>query len=264
MTQNQQNAIRQAIYEKLTIWERLNNIWAYHQKKVLILIAVFVIFILFFSIKNIASSYYRMPLLKAKNVSETYSFAPQNIRPFYISKKPVLASEFEKFVNSSGYVPSVKKSGKAILHNEDGSKMKLLKLSKISFINSSYPAVLVSYIDAANFCNWKSGQDGFSPVYKISQDKIEINPSADGYRLPTSEEWEYAAAKHKNLLNSGISEWCSSFYESDENSKRNIYRIIKGCNIYNAESEKDASYTSYSNQFYPVDSIGFRILRNKN
>lgn len=264
MTLNQKNAIRDAISKKQSIWEKLNNIWAYHQKKVFIAITVALALFLFFSIKNIVSCYYKMPLLKAKSASETYSFASQNIRSFYISKKPVLASEFEKFVNSSGYVPSLRKFGNAVLHNEDGTKIKLSKLSKSSFIYSSYPAVLVSYIDAVNFCNWKSEQDGFSPIYKITQDKIEINLSADGYRLPTSEEWEYAATKYRKLLKSGISEWCSSFYESDGDSKRNIYRIIKGYNIYNTESEKTASYSSYSNQFYPVDSIGFRILRNKN
>lgn len=247
-----------------SIFQKISDFWFNYNLPIMIIFFVLVIFVLFFSIRNIASSYYRMPLLKSKDFFETYSFAPQNIRPFYISKKPVLASEFEKFVNSSGYVPSVRKSGNAVLHNEDGSKMNLSKLSKSSFLNSSYTAVLVSYIDAANFCNWKSGQDGFSPVYKISQDKIEINPSADGYRLPTSEEWEYAATKHKKLLNSGISEWCSSVYESKEKTENNAYKIIKGCNVFTSDLEKKASYSSYSNQFYPVDSIGFRILRNSN
>ncbi len=264
MIQNQKNAIKKSIGTKLSLWEKLNNFWAYNQQKILIAICILLAIVLFFTIRNIVSSYYKMPQLKAKNASKTYSFASQNIRSFYISKKPILSSEFEKFVNSSGYVPSLRKFGNAVLHNEDGAEMKLLKLSKESFIRSSYPAILVSYIDAVNFCNWKSEQDRFSPIYKISQDKIEINLTADGYRLPTSEEWEYAATKHRKLLKSGISEWCSSFYESDGDSKRNIYRIIKGYNIYNAESEKTASYFSYSNQFYPVDCIGFRILRNKN
>lgn len=53
------------------------------------------------------------------------------------------------------------------------------------------PVELVSWYDAAKFCNALSQMEGWQPVYTESRDwPTEIN--ANGYRLPTEVEWEYA------------------------------------------------------------------------
>jgi sulfatase modifying factor 1 len=51
----------------------------------------------------------------------------------------------------------------------------------------------VTWLEAVAFCNRASLSDGISPVYALSADgRVEWDPSADGYRLPTEAEWEWA------------------------------------------------------------------------
>ncbi len=235
----------------------------YHVEKIFLLVLIFVAIILFFFIRSAISGFYKMPSLKATKVTEKYSFSPQNIRSFAISKKPVSAAEFLDFVHKSGYIPNIRKTGKAIFHNSKENKLEFLPISKELRLSAVAPVTFVNYLDAVNFCNWKSKQDGLTPVYKILKDDfVKINPSAEGYRLPTAEEWEYAAIKNKSILEFGVSEWTSSVYESDVDSFNCICRIIKGHNVFEKSSGKLAGYFSYSDELYPVDTIGFRIVKS--
>lgn len=60
-------------------------------------------------------------------------------------------------------------------------------------LHEALPVSRVSFLDAIELCNRLSALDGFTPAYSLMDNAIFWDQNADGYRLPTEAEWEYAA-----------------------------------------------------------------------
>jgi len=67
---------------------------------------------------------------------------------------------------------------------------KLMKKNTAKFKGDDHPIERVSWADAVKYCNMRSLKEGFAPCY--DEETLECDFNADGYRLPTEAEWEYA------------------------------------------------------------------------
>jgi formylglycine-generating enzyme required for sulfatase activity len=92
-------------------------------------------------------------------------------RPFYIGKYEVTFAEYDRFCEDTG----------ARRPNDRG------------WGRGQQPVVNVDWYDVVAYCNWLSEKEGLTPCYSGKGKVTQCDFSANGYRLPTEAEWEYAA-----------------------------------------------------------------------
>jgi formylglycine-generating enzyme required for sulfatase activity/TolB-like protein len=203
----------------------------------------------------------------------------ETVAPFYVGKYEVTAGEFRAFLTARG-----EKTDRV-----EGS--------------DHYPTYAPSWFDAVRYCNWLSERTGRKPAYTIvrndphayaSRDDVAWNPDADGYRLPTEAEWEYAcragtttaysfgdsitpaqarySGDHRTSplpvgsfapnsfglydMHGNVSEWCWDY--SDRLNSYEFRRAVRG-GYYSDSAEYLRS--AYRNWEDPRRGSGFRVVR---
>ncbi|MDP8221584.1 MAG: SUMF1/EgtB/PvdO family nonheme iron enzyme [Candidatus Stygibacter frigidus] len=106
-------------------------------------------------------------------------------------------------------------------------------------VGDNYPVYYVSWYDAVEFCNALSEQESLTPCYDLSDWICDF--SADGYRLPSEAEWEYAARGGVN--------WEDNYRYSGTTNNSEEYAW------YNTSQTHEVG-TKVSNQLYIHDMSG--------
>lgn len=119
----------------------------------------------------------------------------------FIGEHEVTNTEYIEFLNDFGVSSNGSYNGTELIDMDD-SDCAIDHNGSFYFGGSSYaasaecPVIEVTWYGAAAYCNWKSQQDGFTECYNLSDWSCDFN--ANGYRLPTEAEWEYAARGGEN------------------------------------------------------------------
>jgi formylglycine-generating enzyme required for sulfatase activity len=117
------------------------------------------------------------------------------VSSFFMSRYEVTMGQFSQFVGESGYLTSAERMGGWLVWTRTAWERKFDASWKNPYFTQAKqePVVMVSWNDAVVFCNWLSSREKLTPFYNVSVAGVTENWSADGYRLPTEAEWEYAA-----------------------------------------------------------------------
>jgi len=163
-----------------------------------------------------------------------------------------------------------------------------------AFSGINKPVENVSWYDAVAFCNALSQAQGYQKVYHLDAGETQVIAQANGYRLPTDAEWEYAcragsvAVQYGDINNiawfegnsagqtqnvglkqpnafglfdmlGNVWEWCWDLYDAEVYGP---YRIFRGGGWSDTNRGCLASNRRRSHPSYQIDDLGFRVARN--
>ncbi len=163
-----------------------------------------------------------------------------------------------------------------------------------TFKGGRLPVESVSWLEAVHFCNALSTYFGKASCYQIelAADTVTLDAMANGYRLPTEAEWQYACQAGARDIRYGalnevawfkdnsnkqsqevgqktpnpwglydmlgnVWEWCSDVYDE---TVYGSYRVFRGGGWCDEQRSVMATTRRRSHPFsFRIDDLGFRI-----
>lgn len=155
------------------------------------------------------------------------------------------------------------------------------------------PQHQATWFQAVTFCNAASVRDGLTPAYECGAEEINWDVAADGWRLPTEAEWEWAArggtlsATYGDLANiawtaldavqgpqpvagkepnayglfdsiGNVWEWCWDYADT---ARYGDYRSLRGAGWDDPKWSARASVRRGSAPDAVLEDVGFRVAR---
>jgi len=194
-------------------------------------------------------------------------------------------------------------AGEIVLRDEGGGREWAVEVGAFSVgavvvARDRVPVTEVSWLDAVRLCNELSEAEGLRVCYSGGEDvdglDVVCDWDADGYRLPTEAEWEYACragtsgARYGELADiawyrgnsdgrvhevggkapnawglydtiGNVWEWCWDLYDPKVYGP---YRVFRGGGAYDRQWGCRASSRRKSHPTLRIDDLGFRVARS--
>jgi formylglycine-generating enzyme required for sulfatase activity len=212
-------------------------------------------------------------IIDEQDTGENVELRQVTITSFYIAKYEVTQREYENVMRKN---PSY-------------------------FKGPNLPVENVNWFDAIEYCNALSKREGLTLAYTItglgSSRVVTWNRNANGYRLPTEEEWVYACRANTttpyNIGNSinrdmanyfsrgtvnvgnyppngwglydmhgNVYEWCWNSLENSNFYSEDEMRVIRGGSWLNTSKRLRSSFRDFYSPYKGTMTIGFRVVQN--